>query len=626
MNATGKVLQGGKYSLDQLLGEGGFGITYKATHHYLGQTVVIKTLNPANQNHPQFAKLEQQFQDEGRRLALCVHPNIVRVNDFFIEDGVPYLVMDYIPGETLEAIAFPDTPIPEAIAIHYIRQVGAALQVVHQNGLLHRDVKPQNIILRQNTQQVVLIDFGISREFTPGVTQTHTSMISEGYAPVEQYIAQQKRTPATDVYGLAATLYALLTAQVPVASILRDRQTMPTPIELQPHLSPEVNQAIMRGMAIDVHYRPRTIEEWLTMLPDYAPMAGEPITQPPSLLAASPPTAATLAVSPRYSSHTPVPEPATYVPPYVPPSVHSNVPTQVLGHAPNHTPNHTPNHAPNHVPTQVPTIGNFAPDPPEPKKSGSWRFAFLGLVAIASIVTAAVGAVWFRSQQFAGLPSPFPTESPTPFPEVSPSPSPEASPSLSPTPSPQASPEPSPEAALPLDEIQPVEPVEADKPRKPERQDDDDRPRSNRGNSGRGNSSDRRSVRGIATGTSQQEVESLLGKPDSEDSNAYWENTRSARYDVVPGQVSLGYIYDKDSDRLRQTEATFVQSTDNLTMRVTLNGMLANRLSEEIEQGLAAVHNRQSNQYNFQVGGLQGTIQRNDQDRVYMAVWEEGLH
>ena len=281
MNATGKVLQGGKYSLDQLLGEGGFGITYKATHHYLGQTVVIKTLNPANKDHPQFAKLEQQFQDEGRRLAVCVHPNIVRVNDFFIEAGVPYLVMDYIPGETLEEVVFPDTPLPEAIAIHYIRQVGAALQVVHQNGLLHRDIKPQNIILRQNTQEVVLIDFGISREFTPGVTQTHTSMISEGYAPVEQYIAQQQRTPASDVYGLTATLYALLTARVPVASILRDRQTMPTPAELQPHLSPEVNQAVMKGMAIDVHYRPRTVEEWLSMLPDYAPMAGEPINSTP---------------------------------------------------------------------------------------------------------------------------------------------------------------------------------------------------------------------------------------------------------------------------------------------------------------------------------------------------------
>jgi serine/threonine protein kinase len=605
MNATGKVLQGGKYSLDQLLGQGGFGITYKATHHYLGQTVVIKTLNPDNKDHPQFAKLEQQFQDEGRRLALCVHPNIVRVNDFFIEEGVHYLVMDYIPGETLEEVVFPDKPLPEAIAIHYIRQVGAALQVVHQNGLLHRDIKPQNIILRQNTQEVVLIDFGISREFTPGVTQTHTSIISEGYAPVEQYIAQQQRTPASDVYGLTATLYALLTAKVPVASILRDRQTMPTPAELQPYLSPEVNQAVMKGMAIDVHYRPRTIEEWLSLLPDYAPMAGEPITQPPSLLAGNPPTAPTMAVSPRYSSrrspNVSEPPAVAYVAPSASPNVLTNVPTN--------------------VPTVVGNLAHTPPNHPNKKKSEGWGFAFLGFVAIASIVTAAVGAVWLRSQQFVELPSPFPIASATPSPALSPSPSPELSPSPSLSPkSPSPSPEPSADLAPPMDEIQPIEPINPDKQRKSER-------RRDRGNSSSSSSGgDRRSVRGIATGTSQQDVEAMLGKPDSVDNSAYWENTRSAQYDVVPDQVTLGYIYDKGSDRLRQTEAAFVQSVDDLTMRVTLNGMLSNRLTEEIEDGLVAVHNRQSNQYNFRVGSLQGVIQRNEQDRVYMAVWEEELH
>src|SRR6478672_1669059 len=241
----GKTLQGGKYTLEQELGRGGFGITFKATHHYLGQPVVIKTLNEAMRQQPNYDEFERKFQDEARRLALCVHPNIVRLSDFFIEDGRSYMVMDYIPGPTLEAVVFPDNPLPEAIAIHYIKQIGEALKVVHRNGLLHRDIKPQNIILRQGTQEVVLIDFGIAREFTPGVSQTHTSMISSGYAPIEQYVSHEKRTPATDVYGLAATLYALLTAQIPVASILRDRQSMPAPRDLRPELSPAINQAVM---------------------------------------------------------------------------------------------------------------------------------------------------------------------------------------------------------------------------------------------------------------------------------------------------------------------------------------------------------------------------------------------
>ncbi|BBD60230.1 serine/threonine protein kinase [Nostoc sp. HK-01] len=265
---AGKILQGGKYTLTQEIGHGGFGITFKATHHYLGQDVVMKTINERLRQHPDFAKFERQFQDEARRLATCIHPNIVRVSDFFIEEGLPYMVMEYIPGDTLgNAFVLPGIPLPEATAIHYIRQIGAALQVVHNNGLLHRDIKPDNIILRQGTQEVILIDFGIAREFNSGVKQTHTGIVSEGYAPIEQYLTQAPRTPATDVYGLAATLYALLTAQVPMPALLRDREKMASPKELQPHLSAAVNQAVMRGMAVDSRFRPSTVAEWLQLLP-----------------------------------------------------------------------------------------------------------------------------------------------------------------------------------------------------------------------------------------------------------------------------------------------------------------------------------------------------------------------
>lgn len=268
---TGTTLQGGKYTLNQEIGQGGFGITFKATHHYLGQEVVIKTINERLRQHPDYAKFERQFQDEARRLATCIHPNIVRVSDFFVEAGLPYMVMEYIAGQTLgEAFVLPGIPLPEATAIHYVRQIGAALQVVHNNGLLHRDVKPDNIILRQGTQEVVLIDFGIAREFNSGVRQTHTGMVSEGYSPIEQYLTQATRSPATDVYGLAATLYALLTAQVPLPALLRDREKMPSPRELQPYLSAAVNQAVMRGMAVESRFRPGTVAEWLKLLPTNA--------------------------------------------------------------------------------------------------------------------------------------------------------------------------------------------------------------------------------------------------------------------------------------------------------------------------------------------------------------------
>jgi len=299
---VGKKLQRGKYTLDQEIGRGGFGITFTATHQYLGQVVVIKTINEELRQHPEYVSFYRQFQDEARRLATCVHPNIVRVSDFFIEDALPYMVMDYVPGQTLDQVVFPNNPLSEATAIHYIRQIAAALQVVHKNNLLHRDVKPQNIILRQSTQEVVLIDFGIAREFTPGHTQTHTNIVSEGYAPIEQYLPHAPRTPATDVYGLAATLYSLLTAKVPVAASLRDRVSMPTPRDIQPQLSIAINQAVMRGMAVEAKFRPATIAEWLALLPSESFTAADIQTQPTSTH-----TAATVAVIPQPQSIEPPP-------------------------------------------------------------------------------------------------------------------------------------------------------------------------------------------------------------------------------------------------------------------------------------------------------------------------------
>lgn len=288
----GKSLQSGKYTLEQALGQGGFGMTYIATHHALGQVVVIKTLNESLRHDPKFSEFQRQFHDEARRLARFSHPHIVRVNDFFVEDSLPYIVMDFIPGQTLKTRVVPQNPLPEATALHYIRQIAAALHVVHQQGLLHRDVKPQNIMLRQGTQEVVLIDFGIAREFTPNLMQTHTGILSAGYAPIEQYLPKARRTPATDVYGLAATLYTLLTAEVPLPASLRHRQSLLEPRQLRPELSTAINQAVLQGMAIEPEHRPATVEQWLTMLPGQAALRSSDVSIAP------PATAVTWAMAP----------------------------------------------------------------------------------------------------------------------------------------------------------------------------------------------------------------------------------------------------------------------------------------------------------------------------------------
>ena len=131
-------LQGGKYTLEQELGRGGFGITILATHNYLGQPVVIKTLNESLSQHPDFEEFQRKFQDEAKRLALCVHPNIVRVSDFFVEAGQPYMVMDYIPGQTLAEVVFGGQPLSEAIAIHYEQKLYELLNYASHGKRLQR--------------------------------------------------------------------------------------------------------------------------------------------------------------------------------------------------------------------------------------------------------------------------------------------------------------------------------------------------------------------------------------------------------------------------------------------------------------------------------------------------------
>ncbi|NEP19208.1 MAG: protein kinase, partial [Leptolyngbya sp. SIO4C1] len=122
-NLVGKALQGGKYEIEAALGRGGFGVTYRAARMPLNQIVVIKTLDEAASQTTDLQAQQQQFQEEARRLAQCKHPNIVNVTDFFIENGLPCLVMDYIPGQPLSEIVFPQRPLPEADALYYIRQI-----------------------------------------------------------------------------------------------------------------------------------------------------------------------------------------------------------------------------------------------------------------------------------------------------------------------------------------------------------------------------------------------------------------------------------------------------------------------------------------------------------------------
>jgi serine/threonine protein kinase len=260
---SGQQLQDGKYTIEKKLGHGGFGITYLAKDKK-GNSVVIKTLlKEPDADSDDFNRCQQDFVNEALRLAKCSHPHIVKVHECINEGGLLGIVMEYIDGEELGNLG----SLPESKALTYIYQIGEALSIVHQNGLLHRDVKPENILVRNNKSEAVLIDFGIARDFTPNSTQTHTAYQTPFYAPPEQYNERAKRGAFTDVYALAATLYKVLTGKEPESAISRIMgEPLAPPNKLNPNISDRVNKAILKGLELQSENRPQSVEEWLNIL------------------------------------------------------------------------------------------------------------------------------------------------------------------------------------------------------------------------------------------------------------------------------------------------------------------------------------------------------------------------
>jgi serine/threonine protein kinase len=265
----GRELFGDRYIIERKLGEGGIGITYLAKNRR-GELRVIKTLREQILNHPAWItkqeKLRYDFRDEALRLALCRHPHIVQVENVFDEDNLPCMAMEYIEGQDLGEQITATEALSEAEALQYIRQIGDALTLVHEKGLLHRDLKPNNIMIRASKPEAVLIDFGIARQFIPGGVQQHTQNLTPGYAPPEQYVPDAERGEYgeyIDVYALAATLYSLLTGDLPMPAPARLQNfTLQPPKDFNPSISDRVNDAIMRGMALNY----KCLSGWICLI------------------------------------------------------------------------------------------------------------------------------------------------------------------------------------------------------------------------------------------------------------------------------------------------------------------------------------------------------------------------
>lgn len=262
-------LQNGKYIIEEVLGQGGFGITYKALDTEINQYVVIKTPNEYLKYDPQYDKYVDKFKKEAKRLAKFStnpHPHIVRTRHFFQEVNSYCLVMDFIDGETLFEMVRRRGRIPEKEAVRYIKQIGKALKIIHRSNLVHRDAHPGNIMVNRDGK-AILIDFGIAKELIPTTQSSTGNAGNHGFAPFEQ-IYKGSREPNVDVYCLSATFYFVLTGQHPTNSVTRklDNGRLIPPKDLVPSINKKINKAIIKGMALEPKFRPRTMHKWLCLM------------------------------------------------------------------------------------------------------------------------------------------------------------------------------------------------------------------------------------------------------------------------------------------------------------------------------------------------------------------------
>ena len=265
-----------EYRIESVLGQGGFGITYLANDTLLDEAVAIKEYFPnesafrtrdlsARAKSPQDRELFQSgldaFLGEARIIARFRHHNIMQVRRFFEAHGTAYIVLQFETGRSFEDVVA-GGPIPEKELMPIIAGILDGLEAVHERAILHRDIKPRNVIIRQNGTPV-LIDFGAARDFSSRNSSTVTKMASPGYSPPEQYGVGSQQGPWSDFYALGAMMYRAVTGKVPVDSLrrLRNDPLVPASTAAVGRYNKALLRVIDHMIQIDERNRPATVAD-----------------------------------------------------------------------------------------------------------------------------------------------------------------------------------------------------------------------------------------------------------------------------------------------------------------------------------------------------------------------------
>jgi len=607
---TTKLLNN-RYQVIQVLGAGGFGETFLAedTHLPSRRRCVIKQLKPLVDEPKTYEKVQLLFEREATTLEFLgeASDQIPNLYAYFSENGLFYLVQEWIQGQTLTNIIETQGCLDEKAVKEILINLLSVLEYVHSKGIIHRDIKPDNIIFRSSNNKPVLIDFGAVKEtirntITSSGNPTKSMVIgTPGYMSIEQAIG--RAVFATDIYSLGLTAIYLLTGKHP-----QDLETNPqtgeilwedyAPEELSTDFKRVLNQAINPNLGI----RFSTASKML-----YALQSNNSTTSPAFKTQNTQNTQKTVAVSPvaGIRQNTPVsPTSKSWLKPAL---IFGGLLTMgLIGGIAIREASRNGSTTDNPEQSKEQVVITETPSPESIDNSGNQVIPAAKPTVIkikppepAKIQPAPVPEIALPEQeeQLTIEPTPQPT------PEFTPEATPENNePSLIPTPEPQ--PEiistPTPTPAPPV----PTPPKETEKPVI--------------------DNTSNRTFPVFPTGVSENNIKANLGQP-TKVSNGLW-NTRAYLYRLQPNRVDLGLLVDRQSGILRQTEASLAQSVGKNTMQNALQGMLAGNMNSDIQQGLQRVYQRQTNQYSFQTGGLKGIIQRNKEDRIYIAVWDADLH
>ena len=258
----------GRYDLFEKIAEGGMGTVYKALDKSSGQIVAIKVVPPQVAKNPVLMK---RFEQEYAAANTLQHPNIVRALEFGTHNSSPYLVMEYVDGDTLGQRIERDGKISETEAIKLIGQVAQALHKAHKQGLIHRDVKPDNVLVTSDGV-AKLVDLGLVKELETdlNLTRTGRGLGTPHFMAPEQFRNAKNADARCDIYSLAATLYHMVTGELPFKSsgpldawMKKINNELVPARELVPDLSERVDWALRRAMSVDPEHRPATCREFV---------------------------------------------------------------------------------------------------------------------------------------------------------------------------------------------------------------------------------------------------------------------------------------------------------------------------------------------------------------------------